>query len=401
MVKKKPAAGGREAMLKKGFCGDVCELCPRYTATQSGDPNRLNAVAGLYRRLGWRDESVTPVELLCFGCTETPSCVLGVRECARERKVDHCGVCGDYPCSRIDRAFELSARYEALCLERSSSEEYAVLKKAFFEKKENLIGRDSGRTVPSAGKKGQKHEAGMLNRLPGMNAQDIHAKLHALGNPQQAQVLRRYFKTGPGEYGEGDVFVGMRVPELRKLAKEYRSLSISETVRLLQSPVHEARLLALLIFIRNYAGGDVAVREMIFDEYLRNTRFINNWDLVDVSAEHIVGAHLKNGGRDRLQVLAESCMLWERRIAVMATFHYIKQGDFDETLRIAEFLLRDPEDLIHKAVGWMLREIGKRDRQAEETFLRAHCKIMPRTMLRYALEKFPEGLRRQYLRGEM
>ena len=231
-----------------------------------------------------------------------------------------------------------------------------------------------------------------------MNTEDIHERLHALGDPQRAQVLRRYFKTGPGEYGEGDVFIGMRVPELRKLAREYRSLSFSETIRLLQSAVHEARLLALLILVRNYVGGDTAVRERIFTEYLRNTRFINNWDLVDVSAEHIVGAHLKNGGRERLHVLAESDLLWERRIAVMATFHFIKQGEFDETLRIAELLVRDPEELIHKAVGWMLREIGKRDLPAEESFLTAHCKIMPRTMLRYAIEKFPEGLRRQYLR---
>ncbi len=214
-------------------------------------------------------------------------------------------------------------------------------------------------------------------------------------------MLRRYFKTGQGEYGEGDVFVGMRVPQVRKLAKEYRSLPFSETVRLLQSPIHEARLLALLIFIRNYARGDADIRERIFTEYRRNTRFINNWDLVDVSAGHIVGAHLKNGGRDRLRTLAESEMLWERRIAVMATFYFIKQGEFDETLHIAELLLRDPEDLIHKAVGWMLREIGKRDLAAEESFLRANYKIMPRTMLRYSMEKFPEGLRRQYLQGEI
>lgn len=229
----------------------------------------------------------------------------------------------------------------------------------------------------------------------------ILERLHALGDPLQAQVLRRYFKTGPGEYGEGDVFVGLRVPQVRKLAKEYCSLSCSETVRLLQSSVHEARLLALLIFIRNYAGGDAAVRERIFAEYLLNTRHINNWDLVDVSAEHIVGAHLKNGGRERLHLLARSDILWERRIAVMATFHYIKGREFDETLQIAEMLLQDPEDLIHKAAGWMLREVGKRDFPTEQAFLGRHYRKMPRTMLRYAIEKFPEGLRRQYLRGEI
>jgi 3-methyladenine DNA glycosylase AlkD len=234
-----------------------------------------------------------------------------------------------------------------------------------------------------------------------MNSEDIHERLHALGDSQRAQVLQRYFKTGAGEYGEGDVFVGIRVPELRKLARDYRSLAFSESIRLLQSAVHEARLLALLVLVRKYADGDPAVRERIYTGYLGNTRFINNWDLVDVSAEHIVGAHLKNRDRDRLVALAESDLLWERRIAVMATFHFIKQGEFAETLRIAELLLGDPEDLIHKAVGWMLREVGKRDLPAEQSFLRVHYKNMPRTMLRYAVEKFPEGLRWKYLHGEL
>ncbi len=234
-----------------------------------------------------------------------------------------------------------------------------------------------------------------------MNSDQIHERLHALGDPHQARQLQRYFKTGPGQYGEGDVFVGMRVPQVRKLAKEYRSLPFSETIRLLQSPIHEARLLALLIFIHAYTCGDAAIQERIYDAYLRNTRCINNWDLVDVSAGHIVGAHLKNGGRERLYTLAVSGLLWERRIAIMATSHYIKQGDFHDTIRIAEILLRDPEDLIHKAAGWMLREVGKQEIQVEESFLKAHYRTMPRTMLRYAIEKFPEGLMRQYLRGEI
>ncbi len=234
-----------------------------------------------------------------------------------------------------------------------------------------------------------------------MQSQEIHERLHALGDPQQARLLQRYFKTGPGEYGEGDVFAGLRVPLVRKLAMEYRSLPFPETVRLLQSPIHEARLMALLILIHAYTRGDAAVQERIYREYLLNTRFINNWDLVDISAGHIVGAHLKNGGREKLRALAESEMLWERRIAVMSTSYFIKQGEFDETLRIAGLLLRDPEDLIHKAVGWMLREVGKRDLAAEESFLRANYGMMPRTMLRYAIEKFPEGLRWRYLRGEI
>jgi 3-methyladenine DNA glycosylase AlkD len=234
-----------------------------------------------------------------------------------------------------------------------------------------------------------------------MIAQEIQKRLQALGDPQQAQVLQRFFKTRPGEYGEGDVFVGLRVPEIRELAREYQSLALPETIRLLQSPIHEARLLALLILIRIYKRGDASIQERIYRAYLLNTRFINNWDLVDASAEHIVGAHLTNGSRDRLHALAASNLLWERRIAIMATFHFIKRWEFSDTFNIATLLLQDPEDLIHKAVGWMLREIGKRDHPTEVSFLRAHYKIMPRTMLRYAIEKFPEELRRQYLKGEI
>jgi 3-methyladenine DNA glycosylase AlkD len=234
-----------------------------------------------------------------------------------------------------------------------------------------------------------------------MNADEIFGRLHTLGNPGHAQLLRRFFKTGPGEYGEGDEFAGLRVPQLRRLAKDYFGLPLSETLRLLRSPLHEARFLALLILIRGYARGDEQQMDRIYHEYLAHTRFINNWDLVDVSAEHIVGAHLKERSRDILADLAGSSLLWERRIAVMATFHFIKLGEFRETLRIARMLLRDPEDLIHKAVGWMLREIGKRDFAVEESFLAAHYRNMPRTMLRYAIERFPEELRLRYLRGEI
>jgi 3-methyladenine DNA glycosylase AlkD len=225
--------------------------------------------------------------------------------------------------------------------------------------------------------------------------------LLVLGDSQRALVVQRFFKTAPGEYGEGDIFVGLRVPEIRKLAKEYQYLPLSETSRLLQSSLHEARLLALLILVRAYTQGDASLQEQIYNLYLRNTHFINNWDLVDASAEHIAGAHLRYRSRSPLHALAESSLLWDRRISIMATFHYIKRGEFAETLHIAKLLLRDPEDLIHKAVGWMLREIGKRDQLIEEKYLAAHYKTMPRTMLRYAIEKFPEKLRQQYLRGEI
>lgn len=234
-----------------------------------------------------------------------------------------------------------------------------------------------------------------------LRALDICSRLKTLGNEEKARILQRFFKTAPGEYGEGDVFVGIQVPDIRKLAKEYQDIPFSELGQLLHSPIHEARLLALIILVRAYKLGDDSFKEQIYDLYLQNTHFINNWDLVDSSAEHIVGSHLRYRDRSPLQALAVSDLLWDRRISIMATFHYIRCEEFDETLRIAEMLLKDPEDLIHKASGWMLREIGKRNRAAEEEFLKAHYKTMPRTMLRYAIEKFPEELRQQYLQGKL
>ncbi len=234
-----------------------------------------------------------------------------------------------------------------------------------------------------------------------MRASEISKRLKGLGDRERAEINQRFFKTGKGEYAEGDVFVGLRVPEIRQLVREYCFLPFAEVVRLLHSPIHEARLLALLILIQSYRKGDATFQRQIYNLYLQNTRFINNWDLVDVSAEHIVGHYLRDRSRDPLHALARSDLLWDRRISILATFHYIKCGEFAETLRIAERLLRDPEDLIHKAVGWMLREIGKRDRLTEEAFLKRHYRMMPRTMLRYAIEKFPERLRRQYLRGRI
>ena len=243
------------------------------------------------------------------------------------------------------------------------------------------------------------YDLAVMNKGARMTASDIVDRLKTMGDPERARVSQRFFKTAPGEYGAGDVFVGLTVPELRKLAKEFQALPLSEVTRLLHSPLHEARLLALFILVRAYARGDEVRRERMYTLYLQNTRFINNWDLVDASAEHIAGAYLKDRDRAALRSLAVSGLLWERRISVMATFHFIKRGEFAETLRIAEQLLRDPEDLIHKAVGWMLREVGKRDLATEEAFLKRHYRCMPRTMLRYAIEKFPEAVRQGYLRG--
>ena len=230
----------------------------------------------------------------------------------------------------------------------------------------------------------------------------VQAELARLSDEEKAAHSQRFFKTGPGEYGEGDRFRGIRVPVLRKIAKKHRSaISLGETERLLHSPFHEDRFTALVILVEKFKRGGDELPAEIYQLYLRNTEHINNWDLIDISAEHIVGAYLRDRDRSRLYQLASSGDLWERRIAIMATFHFIKHGDFDDTVALAERLLDDPEDLIHKAVGWMLREVGKRDRAVEEAFLEQHYRDMPRMMLRYAIEKFPEDLRQQYLSGEI
>lgn len=230
---------------------------------------------------------------------------------------------------------------------------------------------------------------------------DVLARLEQLSDAGDARFLQGYFRTGPGEYGEGDRFLGIRMPVLRTLVREYRGMPLEEVAQLLRSPWHEARLLAVLLLADAYGRGDDSMRAAIYRLYLDSTRWINNWDLVDSSAPHVVGAHLEGRNRGVLEELARSESLWERRIAILATQHFIRRGDFGTTLRIAELLVHDRHDLIHKAVGWMLREVANRDRATAEAFLRRHLAGMPRTMLRYAIEKFPPDLRQRYLRGEV
>jgi 3-methyladenine DNA glycosylase AlkD len=227
----------------------------------------------------------------------------------------------------------------------------------------------------------------------------IRTLLKEHANASDAVALRRFFKTGPGKYGEGDRFIGVRVPAIRRIASQFRNLSINDLLVLIRSEFHEERLLALIILVQMYRQGSCDQQAEIYRVYLENTHHINNWDLIDASAEHIVGPYLKNRSRKPLHNLARSESIWERRIAIMSTFHFIKNGEFEETLTIAKTLISDTEDLIHKSVGWMLREVGKRNRDAEEIFLRRHYRSMPRTMLRYAIEKFPENIRQQYLKG--
>jgi 3-methyladenine DNA glycosylase AlkD len=229
------------------------------------------------------------------------------------------------------------------------------------------------------------------------NASRIISRLKKMGNPEIAAHSQRFFKTGKGEYAEGDRFLGIRVPELRRCAREYRDITIQGALELLRSPLHEVRLLALFILVAKYVYGKEDDKEKIYNSYLKHTKHINNWDLVDCSAEHIVGAHLFNRDRGPIYRLAGSQSLWERRIGVMSTFHFVKKGQFSDTIAVAELLLNDREDLIHKAAGWMLREIGKRDLETEVAFLNRFYKKMPRTMLRYAIEKMPEDQRKAYL----
>jgi len=227
----------------------------------------------------------------------------------------------------------------------------------------------------------------------------IQRELESLGDASRAANLQRFFKTGPGEYAAGDRFRGMRVPVLRGLAKKYQDLPLAEAEGLLRSPFHEDRLLALFVLIRQYYRGGQGVRDKIHRFYLEHTRLVNNWDLVDASAPHLLGHYLADRKKDILTRLAVSGNLWERRMAVLATFYFIKEKEFAESLRIARLLLEDPEDLIHKAVGWMLREVEKRENAVAEGFLQKHYRHMPRTMLRYAIERLPEARRQAYLQG--
>lgn len=231
----------------------------------------------------------------------------------------------------------------------------------------------------------------------------IDKSLRKLADKEKAKILQGFFKTGKGQYGEGDVFWGVSVPDVRKLAIMSWGTEMWVLEKFLKSGVHEKRLLALLILIEKYKRvGYDGGREALYKFYLKNLENVNNWDLVDLSAPNIVGDYLLTKKDRRILVeLAKSENLWKKRIGIIATFTFIRNGEFDDTLKISKILLGDSHDLIHKAVGWMLREVGKRDLEVEESFLKIHYKNMPRTMLRYAIEKFDEDKRKKYLRGEI
>ncbi len=230
----------------------------------------------------------------------------------------------------------------------------------------------------------------------------LRKDIQQFANPEKAQLLSRFFKTGKGEYGEGDVFVGVVVPDSRKIAVKYKDLPLSEVATLLQSKVHEERLIALLILVHKFGKGDDSIKKKICEFYLSHTNSINNWDLVDLSADKIVGEYLKTRERSILVKLARSESIWERRISMLATFAFIKNGEYKDTFIVADILLQDKHDLIQKAVGWMLREVGKRvSEEALVEFLQSRYKTMPRTALRYAIERFSDEKRKKYLTGSM
>jgi 3-methyladenine DNA glycosylase AlkD len=226
----------------------------------------------------------------------------------------------------------------------------------------------------------------------------IEKEIQKKANPKKAKLLQKFFKTGKGQYGEGDIFLGLRVPHQREIVKKFSNLSFSEIQKLLKSKFHEYRLIALLILVFQYKKSDNKNKKKIFDFYLKNTKFINNWDLVDLSAPNIVGNYLLTKNKKILYKLAKSKNLWEKRISMISTLYFIKYNQFKDTLKIAEILINDSHDLIHKAVGWCLREVGKKDKKVLDKFLTQYYRHLPRTSLRYSIEKHPEKERKKWLR---
>lgn len=232
-----------------------------------------------------------------------------------------------------------------------------------------------------------------------VRVEDIKKALRRKADKEKAAFFPRFFKAGRGEYAEGDIFIGVTVPDIRSIVKKYNGLPLSDTLTLLKDPIHEVRLTGVLLLVQRFQKGDASEKKKVFDAYIKNVKYINNWDLVDASAPYIVGAYLFDKKRSLLHKLAASNHLWKQRIAMISTMYFIRKGDLKDALRIAEKLLSHEHDLIHKASGWMLREIGKKDEKLLVQFLEKHGQKMPRTMLRYAIEKFPEEKRLQYLKN--
>ena len=234
----------------------------------------------------------------------------------------------------------------------------------------------------------------------GMLKEQIQTELKSISKKEKAEISKRFFKAGKGEYGEGDIFVGITVPEIRDICKKYfKEMTLEDVEYFIQHKIHEYRLFGLITLTYMWKMADEIERKDIFNLYVKNLKYVNNWDLVDLSAPNIVGEYLKEKDRTILYDFAKSNNLWKQRVAIISTFSFIRDKDFVDTLKISKMLLHHKNDLIHKAVGWMLREVGKRDQIVEEEFLRKYYKEMPRTMLRYSIEKFDEDKRQKYLKG--
>ncbi|MGC1443674.1 MAG: DNA alkylation repair protein [Burkholderiaceae bacterium] len=260
---------------------------------------------------------------------------------------------------------------------------------------------NTNKTTANTSSAGRQRALNAPNKLPTLCAVSALAQLKACSDPVLATKALRFFKTAAGQYGAGDVFLGIRVPHLRQLAAQFVGMSLAENQRLLRSRFHEARLLALIILVKTFAAAraNPKTQRDIYRHYLANTRWINNWDLVDASAYQIVGVWLQTRSRAPLYRLVRSRNMWERRIAIIATWQLIRAGDLDDTMALAQILLADDEDLIHKAVGWMLREVAKRDRERVTNFLITHYAMLARTTLRYAIEHYPPAQRKRLLAG--
>ena len=232
---------------------------------------------------------------------------------------------------------------------------------------------------------------------------DLKKDLRKFERPEKAKILTRFFKTGKGEYAEGDQFLGLKTDETRSVAARYKDIGYEDVEKLLASPIHEERMVAVMILVGRFKKGSIDIKKEVYELFISNISGINNWDLVDVSVPHIIGGYLylSKGKRNILYDFAESHNLWKKRIAIMSTFYFVREKDFKDTLEISKILLNDKHNLIHKAVGWMLREIGNRNLSIEEKFLKTRYQKMPRTMLRYAIEKFPEGTRKKYLESKI
>ena len=233
-----------------------------------------------------------------------------------------------------------------------------------------------------------------------MSAEDVKKELARVASPEKAAYLPRFFKALPGGYAEGDVFLGVTVPEQRRVARRHRDLPLSEVAELVRSPVHEHRFTGLLVLVARFESGESSTRERLFAFCREHLARVNHWDLVDLVAPRLIGPHLVEHPETRplLDTWVRSASVWERRIAIMSTWAFIRRGEVEETLRLAGLLVEDRHEMVHKAVGWMLREVGKKDRAREEAFLERHAARMPRTMLRYALEHFSPERRVYYMR---